>query len=398
LLNKPNKWLNPKKKHLKRLYEPNINASKILLVKQKTIRVLLDTGSSGDLLVMEKGSQKYIPTTKRAVPQSRGTSNGTFQTKKVGVIDISFKEYSASKLVKLTPDIVEYKKGAQAPLYDLIIGKQTLHDIGAALDFKETTITIDSILLPMRNIINLQLKPSVTRALKHNDTCHAQEPVSTRNATKSVIEILDAKYDKANLPEIVKDTCPHLEPSQQDILLSLLLDFESLFDGTLGDWTRPPVSIEMKDEAKPYHGRPYPIPQIHKATLMKEIDRLMGIGVLKRQSSSQWASPTCIIPKKDMTVRTITDFRELNKRIVRRPYPIPKISTTLQELEGFTYATTLDLNMGYYAIRLDSNAVEMFTIIFPWGKYSHGVVHEKVGQKLLNCFIFKSFFLSVIAS
>jgi hypothetical protein len=104
---------------------------------------------------------------------------------------------------------------------------------------------------------------------------------------------------------------------------------------------------------------------------MKEINRLVDIGVMKRQSSSQWASPTFIIPKKDMTVRTITDFRELNKRIVRRPYPIPKISTTLQELEGFTYATALDLNMGYYTIRLDPNAVEMFTIIFPWGKYSY---------------------------
>ena len=86
---------------------------------------------------------------------------------------------------------------------------------------------------------------------------------------------------------------------------------------------------------------------------------------MKRQSSSQWASPTFIIPKKDMTVRTITDFRELNKRIIRKPYPIPKISTTLQELEGFTYATALDLNMGYYTIRLDPQAVKMFTIIFP---------------------------------
>ncbi len=64
-----------------------------------------------------------------------------------------------------------------------------------------------------------------------------------------------------------------------------------------------------------------------------------------------------------MTVCTITNFRELNKRIVRRPYPIPKISTTLQELEGFTYATALDLNMGYYTIRLDPQAVEMFIII-----------------------------------
>jgi hypothetical protein len=76
-----------------------------------------------------------------------------------------------------------------------------------------------------------------------------------------------------------------------------------------------------------------------------------------------------------MTVCTISDFRELNKRIVRRPYPIPKISTTLQELEGFTYATALDLNMDlnmdYYTIRLDPMAVEMCTIIFPFGKHSY---------------------------
>ncbi len=43
----------------------------------------------------------------------------------------------------------------------------------------------------------------------------------------------------------------------------------------------------------------------------------------------------------------------------------------LQELEGFTYATALDLNMGYYTIRLDLTVSEMCTIIFPWGKYSY---------------------------
>jgi hypothetical protein len=139
----------------------------------------------------------------------------------------------------------------------------------------------------------------------------------------------------------------------------LLLKYETIFDGTLGNWNRPPISIELKEGATPYHGRLYPIAQIHKATLIKEINRLCSIGAMKRQASSQWASPTFIIPKKDMTVRTISDFRELNKRIVRRPYPIPKISTTLQELEGFTYAMALDLNMGYYTIRLYPMAVEM---------------------------------------
>ncbi len=69
---------------------------------------------------------------------------------------------------------------------------------------------------------------------------------------------------------------------------------------------------------------------------------------------------------------TISDFRELTKCIVvREPYSIPKISTILQELEGVTYATALDLNMGYYTIRLDPRASKMCTIIFPWGNYSY---------------------------
>jgi hypothetical protein len=185
LLIKPNKGLNLIKKdlnrsnkHLNGLSKPVSNVSKRLIVKQKTIRVLLNTGSSGDLLFIKKGSKKYIPTMKRAVPQSWGTFNGTFQTKKVGRIDISFMECSTSKSVCLTPDIVEYEVRAPSPLYDLIIGKQTLHDIGAVLDFKEKTVTIDSILLPMRNIVNLQLKPSVTKTLRNN-TVQAQEPVST---------------------------------------------------------------------------------------------------------------------------------------------------------------------------------------------------------------------------
>jgi hypothetical protein len=76
-------------------------------VKNKTIRVLLDSGSSGDLLFMKKGSSKCISVVKRVVPQSWGTSNGTFVTDRVGDIEISFVEYSASKKVHLQPDIVE---------------------------------------------------------------------------------------------------------------------------------------------------------------------------------------------------------------------------------------------------------------------------------------------------
>ncbi len=179
------------------------------------------------------------------------------------------------------------------------------------------------------------------------------------------MKILDAKYEKADLPAIIRENFSHLTASDREKLLSVLLKFEPLFDGTLGDWKLPPVSFELKEGMKPYHGWPYPIPHKHKTVLMKEIKQLCKIGVLKWQPSSRWASPTFIIPKKDSTVHTISDFRELNKRIVRKPHPIPKISMILQELESFTYATALDLNMVYCTIRLDPTASKMCTIIFP---------------------------------
>ena len=159
---------------------------------------------------------------------------------------------------------MEYGPGESIPVYDLIIGKKTMHKLGVILDFKEKTIQIDEILLLMRNIMNLQLEPNITRALAAN-TCLAQEPVSTRTATKRVVEILDAKYEKADIPAIVRKNCSHLGATDREKLLSVLLKFKPLFNGTLGDWNLPPMSFELKEGMKPYHGKAYPIPQIHKS-------------------------------------------------------------------------------------------------------------------------------------
>ncbi len=71
------KNLNQSKLHHKGFGEPAYDASKGTIVKTRTIRVLLDTGSSGDLLFIRKGSHKDIPCVKRNVPQPWGTSNGT---------------------------------------------------------------------------------------------------------------------------------------------------------------------------------------------------------------------------------------------------------------------------------------------------------------------------------
>jgi Reverse transcriptase (RNA-dependent DNA polymerase) len=95
-------------------------------------------------------------------------------------------------------------------------------------------------------------------------------------------------------------------------------------------------------------------------------------GVCAKDSYSEWAAPTFNIPKKEGTVRFVTDFRQLNNTLKRKkPFPIPNIQDALQKIGGFTYATALDVNMGYYNIRLDPNAAALFTLILPWGKYKY---------------------------
>ena len=47
------------------------------------------------------------------------------------------------------------------------------------------------------------------------------------------------------------EQCQHLEPEENDILLSLLIRFNNLFDGNPGTCNTKPVDLELKDDANP---------------------------------------------------------------------------------------------------------------------------------------------------
>jgi Reverse transcriptase (RNA-dependent DNA polymerase) len=174
--------------------------------------------------------------------------------------------------------------------------------------------------------------------------------------------------EKANIDATIK-SLKHLSGMQQKQLKALLYKFEHLFDGTLGDWKTDPINFKLKEGAKPFQLAPFSVPKIHEDTLKKEIQRLCDLGVLKPQEASEYQSPSFIIPKKNGTVRVVSDYRVLNSKLQR--FPIPKIQDILTSLNGFTFATSIDLNMGYYTIRLTPQAQKLCTIVFPWGKYSY---------------------------
>ena len=164
------------------------------------------------------------------------------------------------------------------------------------------------------------------------------EPETTDAAR--IQQILDIKYSKADLETLV-NKIGEINPEQKTRILEVLKKFEHLFDGSLGEWKTAPVELELKDPSgKPYHAKPYPVPQSQEAKLKAEIERLVELKVLRKVNESEWASPAFTISKPDGTLRSLTDSRELNKRLKLYPYPLPKIQDMLQKLEGFQWATS----------------------------------------------------------
>jgi hypothetical protein len=88
-----------------------------------------------------------------------------------------------------------------------------------------------------------------------------------------------------------------------------------------------PISLQLMDlNCKPIHARAYTVPRSWEQQLQqsKEIVRLVDIGVLEEDYSSEWASvfPSFAIPKKNGTIRAVTDFRKLNLLLRHRMSPI----------------------------------------------------------------------------
>ena len=66
------------------------------------------------------------------------------------------------------------------------------------------------------------------------------------------------------------------------------------------------------------------------------------------------AFPAFALPKKDTgEIRFLSDFRELNKCVQRNPFLVPPMRVTMNKMEGFQHATTIDVSMGHWHVSLD---------------------------------------------
>jgi hypothetical protein len=91
----------------------------------------------------------------------------------------------------------------------------------------------------------------------------------------------------------------------------------TLFGGGPGMLNIKHVRLELIDGEKPYHARPFPVPQSLEVTTKTEMNRLTNIDVFNRSSDSEWAAPTFVQAKNTGNVRILTYVSRFNAQLKR---------------------------------------------------------------------------------
>ena len=152
----------------------------------------------------------------------------------------------------------------------------------------------------------------------------------------------------------------------------MLGEFECIFEGRPGKFRGLSVQFELKQDAKPFYGKPYGVPEANKTVFKRTLDDMEKNGVIeKTYEDSDWASPTFGVPKKNDMIRIVTDFRRLNQAIKRSPWPIPTIRELLHKCCGMKFATALDQIMGYWGITMCKEVQKYLMTITPFEKYKY---------------------------
>ena len=162
--------------------------------RMKNLRVLLDSGASGSIIHSRFVKENKIKQGKKV---EWTTMSGIFKTH--GKVKIEFKlpEFNPSQTFHTKLNVTDQKSS-----YDLILGRDILRELGINLKFDTLKITMQD--------NEVDMKPLHCTRNTHYEI---SEPSATRVEMERVKRILDAKYKKADLRAVVRESA-HLSKDE----------------------------------------------------------------------------------------------------------------------------------------------------------------------------------------
>ena len=163
--------------------------------------------------------------------------------------------------------------------------------------------------------------------------------------------------DQANIPQENTDT--------------IIRSFEDRFKGTgrLKDFQLDlHVDKSVTPVAQPLHQIPFKM----RTQVENKIAELEKNDIIEKTSGpTPWVSNVVAVPKQNNRVRLSIDMRQANKAILRDRFPMPNIDETLQQMNGASIFSRLDLTEAFHQIELSESSRYITTFVCHKGLYRY---------------------------
>ena len=207
-------------------------------------------------------------------------------------------------------------------------------------------------------VANVTGKPVHIPAKTTIATAHEQEPTSDSDM------IIDENEAQVVLPDISE-----MSADTRAIIGPILGKFLHLFGPiALGTATHNVEHLLPLTDNIPFKIGPYRNSRYEDDAIWPELEELLKKHFIEK-STSQYASPLILVPKKDGKVRLCIDYRRLNAKTVKEIYPMPRIDETLDRLQGAKIFSSLDMKSGYHQVPVAEADRHKTAFITKYGLY-----------------------------
>ena len=161
--------------------------------------------------------------------------------------------------------------------------------------------------------------------------------------------------------------------------------------------------IPTENDQQPIRQHAYRAPLQKKRVINEQIQNMLDEGII-RPSTSPWASPIHLVPKKGGDLRFCVDYRKLNSVTIKDSYPLPLIQDIFDQLEGASVFSTLDLKSGYWQIKVKESDIPKTAFVchkglyefvrMPFGLCNAPAIFQRVMEAVLHdligvaCFVY----------
>ena len=128
------------------------------------------------------------------------------------------------------------------------------------------------------------------------------------------------------------------------------------------------LAIEIVPGTVPMSKAPYRMAPIELKVLKTQLQELLDKGFIQ-PNVSPWGAPVLFVKKKDSTLRMCIDYRKINKVTVKNKYPLLRIEDLFYQLKGDGVFSKIDLQSGYYQVRVKEVDVPKTAFRTRYGHY-----------------------------